>query len=151
VTLRQKVYATEDNNAFIMLLTLVGDSFTLRASDWSEDVVSLGKTYRAQPFKGTLASAGDDAPPRAAVRIDNVNLLFMTAIRSVTNNPLTATITIVSSMFPDITDLGPYEFACRLGKYDGTSAELDLAYEDILNAAVPHHVCSPAITPALFR
>ncbi|WP_298618664.1 hypothetical protein [uncultured Zoogloea sp.] len=147
---RARLYATEIDDAYIALFTLRGDGTTVRVTDWDADVVSRGITYRAQAFAVTLPEASDASPPRARIRIDNASLMFVEAIRSV-NEVLTATLAIVPVSDPDQVDLGPFDFECRVARYDGAVVEMDLTYEPILDMAVPHHLFTPGNFPGLFR
>lgn len=147
---RARLYATELDDAYIALLTLRGDGTTVRVTDWDADVVSGGRTFKSQAFAVTLPASGDDSPPRARIRIDNATLMFVEAIRSV-NEVLAATLSIVPASAPDQIDFGPLDFECRVARYDGAVAELDLTYEPILDMAVPHHLFTPGNFPGLFR
>jgi hypothetical protein len=147
---RVALYATELDDAYIALLTLRSDDATVRVTDWGENVTSDGHEYMAQAFALMLPAAGEDAPPRARVRVDNASLTFVAAIRSVTD-VLDAEVSIVAVSAPNQVELGPLEFECRVARYDGSAVDLDLTYEPILDMAVPHHLFTPGGFPGLFR
>ena len=147
---RSALYATELADGYAALLTLSYTGGTIRVTDWGDDLVSDGQTYRAQAFAVTLPSLGDEAPPRARIRVDNASLEFVVAIRSV-SEVLDAELSIVAASAPNTIEIGPYSFECRVGRYDAGTVELDLTYEPLLDLAVPHHLFGPGWFPGLFR
>ena len=147
---RQRLYATELDDGYIALFTLSGEGTTIRVTDWDVNVTSGGHSYMAEAFAVLLPASGDESPPRANIRIDNASLTFVAAIRSV-NEVLQATLSIVAASDPNAVELGPLDFECRVARYDGGTAELELTYEPILDIAVPYYLFSPGWFPGLFR
>lgn len=147
---RAVAYDTEADDALIALLTLESEGTTLRVTDWDENIVSNGITYRAVAFRLTMPAATDEAPPVARIRVDNATLDFISAIRSITETIL-ATIAVVSFTDQDTIEIGPMLFECRVSQYDMSTADLDLTFEPILAMAVPYLRFTPGLAPGIFR
>ena len=81
--------AQQTGEVWLVLLTITHADLpsTLRFVNNNEDVISGGQTFTAFPFEIILPNQDPDTPPRASLRIDNVDRQIVTALRTLTSAP----------------------------------------------------------------
>lgn len=149
---RRAVQARETDEAFLLLLTLTHPSLPTAirvVNDGVDHVIGL-ETFQRFPFQVTLAPEVEDQPPRAQLEICNVDRQIVTALRSVSGDPITVEISMVMASSPTVVEAGPYRFQLRDTSYDAMVVSGTLTYEDILNRPFPPRTMTPAAAPGLF-
>ena len=151
-TARAAIFAQQTGEVFVVLLALEHPDFsaTLRVCSNDTAVTSGGYEYLPFPFDITLPDDIEDAPPRVALRIDNVDRRVVQEIRGIRGNPVTVRLSVVIASNPDAVEAGPFEFALRDVQYDSKTVEGTLMYEDILSESFPADSFTPARFPGLF-
>jgi len=151
LTARQAINAPETGEAFIILLTLDHPDLAapIRVSSDAVDTVSRGNSFVAFPFDLSLPDDTDGRPPRAKLRIDNVDRRIVRAIRSIPSPP-SVLIEIVRGADPDAIEAAFPDFQMRDIGYDALVVEGALTLEELNGEPYPARIFSPADFPGLF-
>ncbi len=107
-----------------------------------------GEPFIHFPFRVTLPDDTEEAV-RATLEIDNVDRQIVQAVRSISSPP-TVTLEVVLASTPDVVEAGPFVFELQGARYDAAVVRGELAFEPILDLAVPGDVMSPGLFPGLF-
>lgn len=151
LTAEQAINAPETGEVFIVLLTIDHADIDppIRVSSDAVDTMSRGNTFVAFPFELSLPDDTDDRPPRARLRIDNVDRKIVKAIRSINSAP-SVLIEIVRGDDPDTVEATFPDFQLREIAYDVLVVEGALTVEELEGEPYPARVFSPADFPGLF-
>lgn len=151
LSLRAAVNAPETDEVFLVLLTVdhAGLAQPIRVTSDAVDTMSRGETFVAFPFELTLPEDGEDRPPRARLRIDNVDRQIVKAVRSIASAP-TVLMEIVRAAEPDTVEAVFPDFRLRDVIYDALTVEGELTLESFLAEPYPAATFSPADFPGLF-
>ena len=89
LTFKQAVNAQETSEAFLILITIDHPDLSqpIRVTSDAVDTTSRSNLFVAFPFELTLPADSEDRPPRASLRIDNVDRQIVQAIRDITSAP----------------------------------------------------------------
>ena len=150
-TTREAVFASQTGEAFLALVTLDHPELAspVRVSSDSTDTPSRGETFVAFPFRITLPEDSAERPPRARLKIDNVDRTIVKKLRAISSAP-TVLIEIVRGDDPDTVEASFPDFKLRDAGYDVLEVEGDLDLEDFISEPYPAFIFSPAHFPALF-
>lgn len=145
------IFAQQTGEAFIILLTLTHPEFLpIRVCNDGQDVVSDGQTYQQFPFEIVMPEETEEAPPVVQLSICNVDRSIVNAVRSVSGEPITVTMSIVLASSPDVIEAGPITFVMLDVEYDAGTVTGTLAFEgDVLNQAYPSETFNPSDYPGL--
>ena len=148
--MRDAGYAQETGEAPLVLLTIDHPDLTapIRVTSDAVDTISRLETYIAFPFRVTLPDDTEEAA-RSRLEIDNVDRQIVAAVRAVSSPP-SVTIEVVLASSPDLVEAGPFDFELEEARYDVLVVSGELAFEPILDLAVPGDVMSPGLFPGLF-
>lgn len=92
----------------------------------------------------------EEAPPVVQLSICNVDRSIVNAVRSVSGEPITVTMSIVLASSPDVIEAGPITFVMLDVEYDAGAVTGTLAFEgDVLNQAYPSETFNPSDYPGL--
>lgn len=151
LTFRQAVNAQETPEVFLILVTIAHASLDppIRPVRNNEDIPSNGETFIRCPFEITLPIDDADQPPRAKLRIDNVDRRIVQAIRAATSAP-TVTIQIVLASDPDTLEAEFTDLTLREATYDVGVVTGDLVPDLFAAEPYPGDVFSPALFPGMF-
>lgn len=151
LSLREAVNAPETGEVFLVLLTIDHPDLgaPIRVTSDAVDTVSRGETFVAFPFELTLPEDGEDRPPRARLRIDNVDRRIVQAVREIASAP-TVLMEVVRAADPDTVEAAFPEFRLRDVSYDALVVEGELSLESFLAEPYPAGIFSPAEFPGLF-
>ena len=143
--------AQETGEVFIVLLTIdhVDLAAPIRVSSDAVDTVSNAETYIAFPFELSLPTDLEDGPPRARLRIDNVDRQVVQAIRQI-NSPASVLIEIVRGADPDTVEASFPDFELREVSYSALFVEGDLVVEQFSAEPFPAKSFTPGDFPALY-
>jgi len=149
---RSSMLSQETSDGLITLLTIKHDSLPepYRFCDNSEDIDSREETFLAFPFNLSLPDEKNDEIPQARLSIDNVDRLLVESIRSI-QSEVEIVIEIVLLSDPDTVEVGPFRFGLRNVRYNSTTIEGTLQYENLLDRKFPRFAFDPTITPTLFQ
>lgn len=150
---KSAIFAQQTGEAILVLIELSHPSFVsiMRFTANDQDVISGGNTYLAFPFEITLPDDEDDVPPKASLKIDNVDRRIVSEVRRVSGQPIEVRLFIVTASSPDTIEAGPYSFVLRDTTYTAASIEGSLAYDDILSEPFPADSFTPVRFPGLFQ
>jgi hypothetical protein len=164
LTARQAIAAPESDETWIQLLTITHPSLPepVRVSSDPTQVldiddaqgpvygtVSRGQSYVHWPFEIHLPAEDGEQLPRVRLVIDNVDRRIAEGLRTIQGPPEVA-LEVVLASDPDTVEAGPFLMTLRRAVYDAAAISADLAFEDILNQAIPGDSFTPATTPGLF-
>lgn len=79
--------ARETDAVLIDLLTITAGASTIRLANNTEDVTSNGETFVGFPFQIERMSEQEGTPPRARVRVQNVDRRLGDLVRALTVSP----------------------------------------------------------------
>ena len=146
----EAVRAQESGEVFLLLVTLDHAVLNppMRAANNTQAVISRGDTFLAYPFEIELPT-DSDRPPRARLRIDNVDREIVTTLRQVAG-PVSVTAEVVLASDPDTVEAAFEDMSLMEARYDALVVEGELAYEDVLNEPFPGIDFTPANFPGLF-
>lgn len=148
---RRAVTARETDELFLILLTIgVGlIDPPIRVVNDALALTSRGVEFIAFPFEITLPGQDAETVRRVSLRIDNVDRAIVAALRMLAAPP-TVTIEVVRRAEPDVIEAGPFDMKLVAGVYDASQVEIELGFEDVLNARFPADDFAPADYPGLF-
>jgi hypothetical protein len=149
---RRAIFAPQTGEVFVVLLELThpGLAAPIRVCSNGEAVNHGGNDYLAFPFRATLLSEPEDSVPVAQIEIDNVDRRIVEAIRSVSGEPITATMKVVLASTPEFVEAGPFTLKLRDVSYDALTVAGTLSPDDTFTAAFPAPLMSPTTLPGLF-
>lgn len=129
-----------------MLLTISHSSLAtpLRFVNNNENIVSRGNTYTAFPFEIDLPNDDPDQPPKAQLRIDNVDRSIVQTIRTITSPP-TVTIEVILASAPNTVEVSFTNLTLRNVSYDESEVTGELVFDAIYTEPV-----SVTMTPSRF-
>ncbi|NNG04359.1 MAG: DUF1833 family protein [Inquilinus sp.] len=149
-TYKQAAYAAETGEAPIVLLTIDHADLAapIRVTSDAVDTASRGDTYVAFPFRVSLPDDTEEAA-RARLEIDNVDRRIVEAVRSISSPP-SVRLEVVLAGTPDLVEAGPFDFELEETRYDLLVVSGELAFEPVLDLAMPADSLSPGLFPGLF-
>ena len=147
----QALYAPETAEAFLILLTLSHAQLatSIRVTSNTQDVSSRGQLFLAYPFDLSLPDDQDRRPPRARLKIDNIDRQIMLSVRQLNTAP-NVLMEIIRAASPDIVEAKFQDFRLVNVTYDSQIIEADLTIEDFTAEPFPSASFSPSLFPALF-
>lgn len=150
-SMREAIQAQETGLVVACLLLLEHPSFAtpIRVNDSGADITAGGQVYQQFPFTYTLPDEADDKPPRLQLSVCNVDLTIGTAIRQVSGDPITVTMTLVTPDDPDTAQIGPLVFTLRETASDALTVSGTLQFADPLNDQFPADSMSRSILPGI--
>ena len=148
---KQAINAQETGEVFIVLLTIDHPDLAepMRLSSDAVDTVSRSNTYVAFPFDISLPNDQADRPPRAGLRIDNVDRQIVQTLRTITSAP-TVLMEVVLGSDPDTVEASWPDFQLLDADYDHLVVAGELGQELFLNEPWPGRSFTPADFPGLF-
>lgn len=148
--MRAAAFAQETGEAPLVLLTIDHPDLAapIRVTSDAVDTVSRSETYVAFPFRVALPDDTEEAA-RAQLEIDNVDRQIVQALRSIASPP-TVRLEVVLASTPDLVEAGPFDFQLEEARYDALVVSGELAFEPVLDLAVPGDSMSPGLFPGLF-
>jgi hypothetical protein len=150
--MRSAIYAQETGEACLILLTIEHADFDapLRVVCNRENVTSRGNVYTATAFEFILPDEREGQPPRATLRIDNVDRLIVNTLRAI-QSPATITAEVVLASQPDTVEAAFSNLSLKNVNYDALVVEGELGYEILLDEPFPAGRFVPESFPGLFR
>lgn len=148
---RRALYAQETGEVVVCLLEIYGSGMDapIRVCDDAVSTWFGGNEFVSFPFEMVLNDSREDAPPKASLRIDNVDQRVMEAVRSL-EGEVTVTARWVLASAPDQVEIGPLRFTLGGVEADELSIDGTLAFEDLLNEPFPSDAYTPSRFPGLF-
>lgn len=112
-----------------------------------------GSTYTGLPFEVTLPPDSEDEIPTLQMKLDNVDRLLVTLLRSVEGPPSVGVeIVRVDPQGTVTSELGPLPFSLLDSQFGATSVTLKIGYlTDVLNEPATREIFNPSLAPGLFR
>lgn len=138
------------SEVWLVLLTISHATMStpIRLVNNNEDVVSRGNTYIAFPFEIELPGEDPDQPPKATLRIDNVDRRVVQTLRSITSPP-TITLEVILASAPNTVEVSFTNMTLRSAQYDVTSISGELTFDAIYTEPVTLTM-TPSRFPGLF-
>lgn len=150
---RAALYAQETAGLFPVLLEISHPDLaeTIRVVDNSVDLVYLGNTYKAYPFRFDPPDETADNKAGAKLTIDNIDRSIVLAVRSISSR---AKVKAVATFYNDqgvtvFDPLASWEFELANVTYDAFSVSGDLIYEDRLGIRIPALEFTPQDFPGV--
>lgn len=151
-SVRAALLAQETGEALFVLLTISHPTLSqpiLCTSD-AVDTVSRGLTFQHFPFDVTLADEDQDRPPQAQLKISNVDVRIIEALRAMVDAP-TITIELVAASDLETVIAGPYEFLLDDTSADAQMVSGNLVFGPMLSAPYPGWAFTPSVTPGVHQ
>lgn len=142
--------AQETGEVWLVLLTITHTDLPapLRFVNNNEDITSNGNVYTAFPFEIFLPDQDPDQPPRASLRIDNVDRQIVAALRTLTSAPtiqfdiiLASAPNTIEATFPGMKLVG--------ASYTAATIEGEIAPESLFTEPMTYTM-TPSRFPGLF-
>lgn len=129
--------AQASSDVWLVLLTLSHATLAtpIRLANNNEDVVSRGNTFIAFPFEVELPGEDPDQPPKAMLRIDNVDRRVVQTIRSIVAPP-TVTLEVILASAPDNVEVSFTNMTLRNAQYDASTVSGELTFDAIYTEPV---------------
>jgi hypothetical protein len=142
--------AQETGEVWLVLLTIShADLATpIRVVNNNEDIVSRGLTFQAFPFEIVLPNEDPDQPPKAYLRIDNVDRSVIAAVRGISSTP-SVTIEVILASAPNNVEIGYSGFSLRNVTFDVAQIEAELLFESIFGEPITASM-TPSRFPGMF-
>lgn len=143
-------HAQETGEVYLILLTISHPDLTapIRVVNNNENVTSRNNFFVAFPFAIELPLEDSDQPPRARLRIDNVDRSIVASIRAI-DGPPTVTIEVILASQPNTVEASFEALVLRNVSYDAATVTGELAFEQIVVEPVASNF-TPAKFPGLF-
>lgn len=131
------INAQSTSEVWLVLLTLSHATLPtpIRLVNNNEDVVSRGNTFIAFPFEIELPGEDPDQPPKAMLRIDNVDRRIVQTIRSITAPP-TITLEVILASAPNTVEVSFTNMTLRNAQYDVSTVSGELTFDSIYTEPV---------------
>ena len=151
LTFKQAVNAPETSEAFLILITIDHPDLSspIRVTSDAKDTTSRSNLFVAFPFELTLPSDSENGPPRASLRIDNVDRQIVQAIRTISSAP-SVLMEIVLGSDPDTVEAAFPGFQLNRANYDVLVVSGELTMEQFLTEPYPAAGFFPANFQGLF-
>jgi hypothetical protein len=142
--------AQATGEVWLVLLTISHATLPtpIRLVNNNEDVVSRSNTFIAFPFEIELPGEDPDQPPKAMLRIDNVDRRVVQTIRSITAPP-TITLEVILASAPNNVEVSFTNMTLRNAQYDVSTVSGELTFDSIYTEPVTLTM-TPNRFPALF-
>lgn len=142
--------AQETGEVWLVLLTISHPDLPtpIRVVNNNEDITSRGNLFQAFPFQIILPSEDPDTPPRAAIRIDNVDRSIIAVLRSISSAP-SVTIEIILASQPNTVEIAYTSLALRNVRYDPAVIEGELFFEPLFDQPITASM-TPSRFPGMF-
>jgi len=142
--------AQATGEVWLVLLTLSHPTLAtpIRLVNNNEDVVSRGSTFLAFPFEVELPGEDPDQPPKAMLRIDNVDRRVVQTIRSITAPP-TVTLEVILASAPNTVEVSFTNMTLRNAQYDTSTVSGELTFDSIYTEPVTLTM-TPSRFPGMF-
>lgn len=151
------MHARETDACVLDLLTIESPELDapLRLVNNPSALVSRGQTFEPWAFQIPAPGEREDRLPSVTLIMDAIydpdGPMTLGAVGTInTINTGTATLEWVLFSAPDSVEYGPFTFTIIKSSFDAQQIAVELAYEDLLNAAHPGFFFTPSNFPALF-
>lgn len=140
----------QTGEVWLILLTITHPDLpaTLRFVNNNEDIVSNGQTFTAFPFEIVLPNQDPDTPPRATLRIDNVDRAIVAALRSITSAP-TIQFDVILASAPNTLEATFPGMRLNGATYDVAKIEGEIAPEPLFTEPITYSM-TPSRFPGMF-
>lgn len=149
--LLSQMFGQVSDDPFLMLVTLSHPDFsdTLYLVNNTVDIVSRGITYSAFPMEVSLPPDDGETTREVAISFDNVSLLLISELRSITT-PMDVKIEMMLASDPDTVQLSLEELKMRSVTYDKQRVSAKLYMDSFLNVEMTSEKYVPSKYPGLF-
>ena len=146
------MYGQSTNEAFLVLIELDHDDLgvPLRFTSDGVDTISNGDTYTAYPFEIVLPSNTEEGISQGRITIDNIDQSLITAIRSISSEPMDVSMSIVLASDPDTIEVIFTGFRFTNITYNALVISGEITIEFFLNEPFPGDTFLPSTFPGLF-
>jgi hypothetical protein len=147
-----ELFAQDTTQAFLWLLTITTPDLpggVVHVVNNLTNVVSRGTVFTAFPFTVVLPIDSEQRSPNLELRIDNVDLYLVHALRTATTPP-TCKLEWIAASRPDTVEFQLVDLVLRSVKFDPRTVTFSLMHEDVMNATFPGDSYTPDEYPGLF-
>lgn len=144
------MHSQSTSEVWLVLLTISHPTLAvpIRLVNNNEDVVSRGNTFIAFPFEIELPGEDPEQPPKAMLRIDNVDRRVVQTIRSITAPP-TITLEVILASAPNNVEVSFTNMTLRNAQFDVSTVSGELTFDSIYTEPVTLTM-TPNRFPAMF-
>ena len=131
-TARAAVNAPQTGEVFLTLVKIDHDDLSapLYFVNNTENITSNSIEYFATAFSISPPAEEDGVIRNTSIAIDGVDRSVVQAIRSISGNPPTITMSIILASTPDVVEAGPWEFTLTNVHYNAYTVSGDLIYQN---------------------
>lgn len=146
---KAQLFAQESNDPFLTLVTLFNDSFTARLVNNSVDINSRGYTYTAFPMKIRTPIDDGETSRDFTIEFDNVSLLLITNLRSITGN-IGVKIELILASIPDTVQMSHEDLLIRTITYNAQRVSASIVLDSFLAVEMTSEKYTPSLYPGMF-
>lgn len=147
--LKSEIFKQESSDPFLTLITLTGPGIEYRLVNNTKDITSNGQLFTAFPMKIRLPVDDGESAREFQIEFDNVSLLLIRALRSVTQ-PIECRIDMILASLPDVIQMSVEDLLIRSIMYDEKKISAKIVLDNFLAVAMPAEKYTPSLYPGLF-
>lgn len=145
-----QIFSQESNDPFLTLLTLTHESIdTVRLVNNTKDITSRGEVFQAFPMQVRMPVDDGETTRSFQIEFDNVSLLLIEAIRTVTT-PIKVKLEMVLASMPDAVQISHEDLEIKNISYNKRRVTATIILDNFLNTEVTSEKYFPSNFPGLF-
>lgn len=146
-----QLFAQESNDPFLFLLTLTHDEWDapVYLVNNNENITSRGLVFQAFPMTVRLPVDDGESARIFTMEFDNVSLMLIDEIRSVTT-PIKVKLEMILSSLPDEVQISQEELLIQSVNYNKSKISATIVLDNFLNVGLTSEVYAPNNFPGLF-
>ncbi|MCK5020950.1 MAG: DUF1833 family protein [Candidatus Peribacteraceae bacterium] len=122
---------------------------TIRVVNNWESVTRLTEEYLSYRFEISLPNEADEGIPVVSLTIDNVDLIIIEHLLSVTE-PIPVEMNVALASSPNITEAGPFIFKIVDVQWTPENITAEMTFDDVMTEVYPGYRVIPSTHPAAF-
>ncbi|CAB4122650.1 Domain of unknown function DUF1833 [uncultured Caudovirales phage] len=146
----RSINSQQTDEVWLILLTITHADLPtpIRVVNNNENVTSRSNVFQAFPFEIILPGQDPDSPPKAMIRMDNVDRTVVSLIRNISSAP-TVLMEVILASQPDTVEISFGSLSLRAVTYDASTIEGELFFEALYNEPITLSM-TPSRFPGLF-
>lgn len=145
-----QLFSQESNDPFLTLVTLSHEDFDdIRLVNNNVDIVSRGLTFTAFPMKIRFPVDDGETARDFTIEFDNVSLLLIEEIRSVTT-PISVKLEMILASMPNDVQIEQDELRIQNITYNASKVSAKIILDNFLNTEMTSERYGPTNFPGLF-
>ena len=147
---KSQLFAQESDDPFLTLVTLSHNTFIARLVNNSSDIVSNGFTFTAFPMKIRLPVDDGETARDFSIELDNVSLVLIQNLRSVTGG-IGVTIQLILASMPNVIQMEHTDLIIRAINYNAKTISARIVLDNFLTVEMTSERYTPTNFPGMFQ